>query len=67
MLVVERALAAEGLLTPSLVDGAFGTSTVSAYAAWQRRCGYHGADADGIPGHDSLVRLGQAHGFAVTD
>jgi hypothetical protein len=64
--LVEQALAAEGLLVASLVDGAFGTSSVSAYAAWQRRLGYTGADADGIPGMDSLTRLGQAHGFAVT-
>ncbi len=66
VLLVEQALAAEGLLVASLVDGAFGTSTVAAYARWQHRLGYTGADADGIPGMDSLTRLGQAHGFAVT-
>ncbi|MDQ2781460.1 MAG: CHAP domain-containing protein [Actinomycetota bacterium] len=65
--VVEQALVGEHLLDPSLVDGAFGTSTVAAYAAWQRQLGFTGADADGIPGRDSLVRLGAAHGFAVTD
>ncbi|MGA4542159.1 LAGLIDADG family homing endonuclease [Uniformispora flossi] len=65
VLVVERALAAEGLLDSRYVDGSFGTRTISAYAAWQRRLGYGGSDADGIPGHDSLARLGSAHGFRV--
>lgn len=64
---VEAALQAEGLLAASLVDGHFGTSTIAAYRAWQQRCGYSGADADGIPGKTSLTRLGQAHGFTVTN
>lgn len=63
---VEEALAAEGLLDRRYVDGHFGTATVKAYAAWQRRCGYTGAAADGIPGRDSLTRLGRARGFDVT-
>lgn len=62
---VENALVAEGLLSASLADGHFGTSTVAAYKAWQRRCGYSGADADGVPGMTSLRRLGAAHGFTV--
>jgi peptidoglycan hydrolase-like protein with peptidoglycan-binding domain len=62
---VENALVAEGLLSASLADGHFGTATVTAYAAWQRRCGFSGADADGIPGMTTLRRLGAAHGFAV--
>lgn len=62
---VENALVAEGLLSASLADGHFGTSTITAYRAWQRRCGYSGADADGIPGMTSLRRLGAAHGFSV--
>lgn len=66
VLVVESALAAEGLLLPSWVDGGFGTRTVTAYAALQRRYGYQGAAADGIPGLASLSRLGRTHGFAVT-
>ncbi|WP_369183337.1 peptidoglycan-binding protein [Streptomyces sp. Y1] len=65
--VVEQALADEGLLEQQWVDGSFGTRTVSAYSGWQQRCGYSGSDADGIPGHDSLQRLGAAHGFNVTD
>ncbi|MFE6745900.1 peptidoglycan-binding protein [Kitasatospora purpeofusca] len=65
--IVEQALADEGLLDGQWVDGSFGTRTLNAYAAWQRRLGYAGRDADGVPGRSSLVRLGQAHGFAVTD
>ncbi|MEU2450046.1 N-acetylmuramoyl-L-alanine amidase [Streptomyces sp. NPDC012765] len=64
---VEAALRAEGLLSASLVDGHFGTSTIQAYAAWQRRLKYTGAAADGIPGRKSLVALGAAHGFTVID
>ncbi|MFF4177659.1 N-acetylmuramoyl-L-alanine amidase [Streptomyces sp. NPDC001750] len=63
--VVEAALAAEGLLAKKYVDGHFGSATVTAYAAWQRRLGYTGRDADGIPGITTLKRLGKVHGFDV--
>lgn len=63
--IVEEALAAEGLLAKKYVDGHFGTTTVSAYRAWQRRCGYSGAAADGIPGRASLDTLAKRHGFDV--
>lgn len=63
---VETALVAEGLLSRELADGHFGTATRTAYAALQRRYGYKGADSDGIPGKDSLTRLGKARGFTVT-
>ncbi|MGW4028264.1 N-acetylmuramoyl-L-alanine amidase [Streptomyces sp. NPDC004838] len=63
---VESALVAEGLLGRELADGHFGTATVAAYAAWQRRLGYTGAAADGIPGAKSLTALGKKHGFTVT-
>ena len=56
---VERALNARGLLASGSVDGHYGTSTVSAYAAWQRSLGYTGIDANGIPGPTSLTSLGQ--------
>lgn len=65
VLCVERVLVAEGLLAEQWADGSFGTKTVSAYAAWQKRCGYTGNDADGIPGSDSLIALGKRHGFTV--
>ncbi|MFE3202268.1 peptidoglycan-binding protein [Embleya sp. NPDC059237] len=66
VLIVENALVAEGLLSASYADGSYGTRTVSAYAAWQRRLGYAGSDADGYPGPTSLSRLGDQHGFKVT-
>jgi Putative peptidoglycan binding domain len=40
------------------VDGVFGPETQEAYAAWQRRCGFRGKDADGVPGTVTLQRLG---------
>ncbi|MEU2233170.1 endolysin [Streptomyces vietnamensis] len=64
---VEDALVKEGLLGKSLADGHFGTATRTAYAAWQRRLGYSGTDADGIPGRTSLTKLGAKHGFTVTN
>jgi peptidoglycan hydrolase-like protein with peptidoglycan-binding domain len=67
VLLVERALAAEKLLSSQYVDGSFGTKTVNAYKAWQGRLGYTGSAADGIPGKTSLSKLGSAHGFIVTD
>ncbi|WP_117215632.1 peptidoglycan-binding protein [Allorhizocola rhizosphaerae] len=65
VLEVERALQAKGLLAAGSVDGHYGTSTVSAYAAWQRSLGYTGMDANGIPGPTSLTRLGEGR-FSVT-
>jgi peptidoglycan hydrolase-like protein with peptidoglycan-binding domain len=62
---VERALNAKGLLTSGAVDGHYGTSTISAYAAWQRSLGYTGIDANGIPGPSSLTSLGSGR-FTVT-
>jgi peptidoglycan hydrolase-like protein with peptidoglycan-binding domain len=67
VLLVERALAAEKLLASQYVDGSFGTLTVTAYKAWQKRLGYTGSAADGIPGKASLTKLGNGHGFTVTD
>ncbi|KMS76335.1 N-acetylmuramoyl-L-alanine amidase precursor [Streptomyces viridochromogenes] len=62
---VEKALVAEGLLDAEYADGHFGGATVKAYSAWQHRCGFTGADANGIPGQVSLDRLGAAHDFDV--
>ncbi|MFD5873704.1 peptidoglycan-binding protein [Streptomyces sp. NPDC060322] len=64
--IVEDALAAEGLLAKKYADGHFGTQTKTAYAAWQRRCGYSGAAADGLPGRASLDALARKYGFTVT-
>ncbi|EPH40839.1 CHAP domain-containing protein [Streptomyces aurantiacus] len=68
VLVVERALVAEGLLAARWVDGSFGTESIKAYAKWQRsKAGgsYTGKDADGVPGKSSLAKLGARHGFNV--
>jgi GH25 family lysozyme M1 (1,4-beta-N-acetylmuramidase) len=68
VLPVQGALEAEGLLSASdkrWGRGSFGSMTVAAYAAWQRRLGYNGSAADGIPGQDSLSKLGAKHGFHV--
>jgi len=69
VLLIEKALKAEGLLTAAYVDGSFGSKTVEAYARWQRSPaggGYVGTAADGIPGSASLKRLAARHGFTVT-
>lgn len=67
---VESALRAEGLLPAAYAaDGSFGSVTVAAYSRWQQsKLGgaYRGQDADGIPGKDSLTRLGARHGWKVT-
>ncbi|MFD5198807.1 N-acetylmuramoyl-L-alanine amidase [Streptomyces sp. NPDC058375] len=64
--LVEAALQKEGLLSAAYAkDGSFGTLTRTAYAAWQRRCGYTGSAADGIPGKASLEKLGTKRGFKV--
>jgi hypothetical protein len=65
VLAVEGALADEGLLAASYVDGHFGTTTVTAYAAWQRQLGYSGLAANGLPGSASLAVLGSGR-FTVT-
>ncbi|MCF2130102.1 N-acetylmuramoyl-L-alanine amidase [Strepomyces sp. STD 3.1] len=66
----EAALVDEGLLAKVRLDGHFGWDTVEATSAWQERLGYRGRQpgqpADGIPGRDSLTRLGAKHGFSVT-
>jgi peptidoglycan hydrolase-like protein with peptidoglycan-binding domain len=58
VLLVERALSAKGFLASQYVDGHFGTSTIDAYAAYQRSLGYTGIDASGLPGPTSLKQLG---------
>jgi hypothetical protein len=63
--IVEAALVNAGLLAKKYSDGHYGTTTITAYAAWQRKCGYTGSAADGIPGKTSLTRLGDKYGFQV--
>jgi hypothetical protein len=59
VLAVEQALQALNLLDAKWVDGYFGTTTITAYAAYQRSLGYTGLAANGLPGTTSLTRLGQ--------
>jgi N-acetylmuramoyl-L-alanine amidase len=65
VLVVERALEAEGLLPSERVDGSFGTVTIGAYKRFQESLGFSGSAADGVPGAVSLTKLGREHGFRV--
>ncbi|GLZ81590.1 peptidoglycan-binding protein [Actinorhabdospora filicis] len=65
VLPVEQALTAKGFLAASADDGHFGTSTISAYAAYQRSLGYTGIDANGLPGATSLTSLGSGR-YTVT-
>ncbi|MFJ1702158.1 peptidoglycan-binding protein [Kitasatospora sp. NPDC088346] len=65
VLAVERALQARNLLDARWVDGYFGTTTITAYAAFQRSLGYTGLDANGLPGTSSLTALGQGR-FTLT-
>ncbi|MBW8483144.1 peptidoglycan-binding protein [Actinomadura parmotrematis] len=65
VLLVERALRDRKLLDAKRVDGSFGTTTVAAYAKYQKSLGYTGLGATGLPGKSSLVKLGAGH-FTVT-
>ncbi|GAA4198419.1 peptidoglycan-binding domain-containing protein [Microbispora amethystogenes] len=65
VLLVERALRDRHLLDAKWVDGYFGTTTVVAFARFQRSLGLTGLAADGLPGKASLARLGAGR-FTVT-
>jgi hypothetical protein len=65
VLIVQKALKREFGLDFSSGPGFFGPRTKDAYARWQRKMGFTGADADGIPGKKSLTRLGTKHNFIV--
>lgn len=68
VLIVERALNAEGFLSSTWVDGSWGSKTQDAYDRFRREVlGYTGDDATGAPGKTSLTKLGKRHGFAVQD
>lgn len=54
--LVQSALNAKGISTTA--DGWYGNGTTGAYATWQRRLGYSGIDANGLPGVTSLTNLG---------
>lgn len=64
--LLEDALRAEHLLGDEFAhDGSYGSVTIQAYAAWQRSLGFHGADADGVPGTQSLTALARKHHLRV--
>ncbi|GGU90808.1 peptidoglycan-binding protein [Actinomadura cremea] len=65
VLLVERALRDRRLLDAKWVDGYFGTTTIAAYAKYQKSLGFTGLDANGLPGKTSLARLGTGR-FTVT-
>lgn len=66
VLLVEQALRDRNLLDAKWVDGYFGTTTVTAYANYQKSLGYTGLDANGLPGKTSLTKLGAGR-FTVTN
>ena len=59
---VQRALAKRGHYKYA-IDGHFGAKTKTAYKAWQRTLYKTAASSDGIPGRDSLTRLGDKTGL----
>ena len=65
VLLVEQALRDRNLLDPQWVDGYFSTTTIAAYANYQKSLGYTSLDANGLPGRTSLTRLGTGR-FQVT-
>jgi N-acetylmuramoyl-L-alanine amidase CwlA len=62
--IVQKALQKEVGLAPQ-VSPTFNAATKAAYTRWQKKLGFTGADADGIPGKTSLMKLGRKHGFSV--
>ncbi|MEU5876260.1 peptidoglycan-binding protein [Spirillospora sp. NPDC047279] len=65
VLLVEQALRDRKLLAAKWVDGYYGTTTVAAFAKYQKSLGYKGVDANGLPGKTSLTKLGAGR-FKVT-
>ena len=64
VMVVENALAQLGLLDRALAgDGSYGTSTVAAYKAWQKKIGSDPEFCDGIPGKLDLGKLAKLFNF----
>jgi hypothetical protein len=55
--VAQVALINKGQSIPSGPTGKFGNETLTAYKAWQKKCGLKGTAADGVPGSASLQKL----------
>jgi len=60
---LKLALRKEGLLGPVVDWGHYSRGTKAAYGKWQRRLGYSGAQANGVPGEKSLTALCRKHGY----
>ncbi|MFK0124288.1 peptidoglycan DD-metalloendopeptidase family protein [Streptomyces nigra] len=65
--IVQKALIKRGHKIPDGATGLFGDQTKAAYAAEQRKQGFKGADADGVPGPTSLANLGRLTGLFRVD
>ena len=63
--VVQSALVDLAGATTLAVDGHYGDSTRQAYKLWQHKLGFHGKDADGIPGRKSMAKLAKRYGFKL--
>jgi len=63
VLLVQKALKKLVGLDYTSGPGIFGAKTKTAYKKYQKTLGYTGLDADGVPGPDSLVKLGKASGL----
>jgi murein DD-endopeptidase MepM/ murein hydrolase activator NlpD len=46
-------------------NGIFDEKTREAYKLWQHKLGYHGKDADGIPGKKSMSEMAKKYGFKL--
>ncbi|MFJ9961086.1 peptidoglycan-binding protein LysM [Streptomyces avermitilis] len=66
VLIVERALHAEGFLAAQWIDGSWGSKNDEAFNKFRRNVlKLGGTDATGAPGKYSLTELGKRHGFSV--
>lgn len=63
--IAQQLMAAQSEMRFCNTDGIWTTKTTRAYRVWQKALGYRGADADGIPGRDSLRRLVARGGYTL--
>lgn len=64
---LQRALIRRGYKIPAGATGYFGTQTKKAVKRFQRRQGWSGSAADGIPGPTTMRRLGLSPGGSVSN
>jgi len=60
-----RGYGKKGRAQVKLITDALKAEKVSNYRQWQKKLGYSGANADGVPGKSTLTKLGRRHGFQV--